>query len=174
MKNFLIKVILVLITGSLAGGSLFYFWKNKYVFSKDQPAIEEVLSGRSKNMDIEKAKAEDDKKIFDQRAAIINYVEKNINKISSEKPASGLVWRSVKIWFIDDNDFYVDYMDELLNTRRLLISQSFDGPAAEYEVLGFFVPGENGWVLKTGKDIGGTTSLKLYEKNEENNEWVEK
>ncbi|MDP3057306.1 MAG: hypothetical protein Q8N37_02175 [bacterium] len=170
MKNFLIKIIAVSIIGSLAGGSLFYLWKNKYAFSKDQIIIEEDLSNKIEKKDSQKM--EDDKKISDGIAAIINYVEKNINKISPEKPASGLTWRSVKIWFIDDKNFYVDYNDEVLNARRVLMSQSVSGPAAEYKVLGFFIPGENGWILKSGKDIGGATSLKLYEKNETSSEWI--
>lgn len=172
MKKFLIKIIIVLVAGSLAGGSLFYFWKSKYVFSRDQIAPEEELSGR--NGKIDREKEENDRKISDGRAVIINYAEKNINKISPEKPDNGLVWRAVKIWFIDDKNFYVDYRDEVLTTRRVLMSQMFDGPAAEYKILGFFVPGENGWILKTGKDIEGTVSLKLYEKNEQNNEWTVK
>lgn len=172
MKKFLIKIIIVLITGSLVGGSLFYFWKSKYALSKDQVLPDTEISGESRKIDTEKA--ENEKKISDGRAAIINYIEKNINKISPEKTVNGLVWRAVKIWFIDDKNFYVDYKDEVSTTRRVLISQSFAGPAAEYEVLGFFIPGENGWVLKTGKDLSGTTSLKLYEKNEQSNEWTAK
>ena len=170
MKKFLIKIIIVLITGSLAGGSLFYLWKNKYAFSKDKNIISEDAGGGIEKADLQKA--EDEKKISDGRAAIINYAEKNINKISPEKAARGLTWRAEKIWFIDDKNFYVDYKDEISTTRRLLIAQSIAGPAAEYEVLGFFIPGENGWVLKFGKDIGSAAPLKLYEKNDENNEWV--
>ncbi len=170
MKKFLIKIIIVLIIGSLAGGSLFYFWKNKYAHSENQIIAEEEPGEKSEKTDVEKS--EGDKKIFDTRAAIINYAEKNINKISPEKPASGLAWQAIKIWFIDDKNFYADYKDEVSNTRRVLISQSVAGPAAEYEVLGFFVPGKNGWVLKSGKDIGGATFLKLYEKNEQSNEWI--
>lgn len=172
MKKFLIKIIIVLFIGSLAGVSLFYFWKNKYAHYENQIIVEAELSDKGGKSDLQKL--EGDKKISDGRAAIINYVEKNINKISPEKPASGLVWRSVKIWFIDDNNFYVDYKDEVSNTRRVLIFQTNAGPAAEYEILGFFVPGENGWILKSGKDIGGSASLKLYEKNEETEEWIAK
>lgn len=172
MNKFLIKIIIVLIAGFSAGGSLFYFWKNKYAFPQNQIIIEKELSGKGEETDLQKA--ESDKKISDGRAAIINYAEKNINKISPEKPVSGLAWQAIKIWFIDDKNFYVDYKDEVSNSRRVLVSQVNAGPAAEYEILGFFVPGENGWILKSGKDIGGETFLKLYEKNEQNNEWTAK
>lgn len=172
MKKFLIKIVVALVIGSLAGGSLFYLWKNKYAFSKNQIIPEEELNNKAEEKYLQKA--ESDKKISDARAAIINYAEKNINKISPEKPAFGLVWRIAKIWFIDDKNFYADYKDEVSNTRRLLISQSIAGPAAEYEILGFFVPGESGWVLKSGKDIGSAASLKLYEKNEQTGEWTVK
>lgn len=170
MKKFFKKIIIILIIGSLTGGSLFYFWKNKYAHSKDRIILEDNLIGKNKKIDLQKAGI--DKKISDGRAVIINYIEKNINKISPEKPALGLTWRAVKIWFIDDKNFYVDYKDEVSNTRRMLMSQIIDGPAAEYEILGFFIPGENGWILKSGKDLKSAESLKLYEKNEETNEWV--
>ncbi|MBU4339112.1 hypothetical protein KKB43_01240 [Patescibacteria group bacterium] len=172
MKKFLIKIIIVLFIGSLAGGSLFYFWKNKYAHSENQIIAEAELSDKGGKGDLQKP--EGDKKISDTRAAIINYAEKNINKISPEKPSSGLVWRLAKIWFIDDKNFYVDYKDEVSNARRVLMSQANDGPAAEYEILGFFVPGENGWILKSGKDIGEAASLKLYEKNKATGEWTAK
>jgi len=170
MKKFLIKIIIVLITGSLAGGSLFYFWKSKYALSKNQAITKGELSNKVENKNLQKPEV--DKKIPDGRAEIINYAEKNINKISPERPALGLVWQAVKIWFIDDKNFYVDYKDEVSNTRRVLISQSNTGLAAEYKILGFFVPGENGWILKSGKDIAGSAPLKLYEKSEESNEWI--
>lgn len=172
MKKFLIKVIAVVITGSLAGGSLFYLWKNKYASSKDQIIVGEELNKKTEKNNTEKI--ESDKKISDTKAEIIDYIEKNINKISLEKPARGLMWRPVKIWFIDEQNFYVDYKDEVSNTRRILLFQSVAGPAAEYKVLGFFIPGENGWILKSGKDIIGITSLYLYEKNEETGEWAAK
>jgi hypothetical protein len=170
MKNFLKKVIIVLITGSLLGGLVFYFWKNKFVLPGDQIITEEALSKETEKVDLKKA--ESDKKISDGRVEIINYTENNINKISPEKPASGLIWHSAKVWFVDDKNFYVDYKDEISNTRRLLVSQVMGGPAAEYEILGFFIPGDNGWVLKSGKDIQGVTSLKLYEKNDATGEWA--
>lgn len=172
MKKFLLKIIAALIIGSLTGGLIFYFWKYKYVFSKNEIPMENIISGIKDNQDIQKAAS--DKNISDARAAMINYVDKNINKISPEKPAKGLAWQVIKIWFIDDKNFYVDYKDEVSNTRRLLISQSVGGPSAEYEILGFFIPGDNGWKLKTGKDAEGTTFFKLYVKNEENNEWMAK
>lgn len=172
MKKVFKKIIIVLIAGSLLGGSLFYFWKNKYALSNNQIIVEQALSkGKEKE---DRQKTEIDKKILDGRAETINYMEKNINKISPEKPASGLLWQFVKIWFIDDKNFYADYKDELSNTRRLLISQAMSGPAAEYEILGFFIPGESGWVLRSGKDIEGVTPLALYEKNKETGEWTAK
>lgn len=172
MNKFLVKVIAVLAIGYLAGGSLFYFWKNKYALLGNPIIKEEELSDNGGKAGL--GKAEGDKKVLDGRAEIINYIENNINKISPEKPASGLAWRAVKIWFIDDKNFYADYKDEVSNTRRALMSQLIAGPAAEYEVLGFFIPGENGWILKSGKDIEGAASLKLYERNEETGEWAVK
>lgn len=170
MKKFLIKTIAVLITGSLLGGSLFYFWKNKYAFSKNKIGAEEKASDKTGKA--EAKKEENDKKIPDGKAEIIGYIEKNITKISPQKPLSGLAWKAVKIWFIDDKNFYVDYKDGALNIRRVLVNQSTGGPGAEYEVLGFFVPGESGWTLKSGKDIAGSSFPKLYEKNEQNDEWT--
>ncbi len=172
MNKFLIKIIIVIIIGSLTGVSLFYFWKNKFAFSKNEVMVEKEPDNKIKKKDLQNE--ENDKKISDTRAVTINYLEKNINKISPEKSTSGLAWHSVKIWFIDDNNFYVDYKDELSSARRVLIFRSNDGLAAEYEVLGFFVPGENGWILKSGKDMEGVTTLKLYERNEETGEWTVK
>ena len=174
MNIFFKKIIIVLIAGSLAGGSLFYFWKSKNAPSENQTVAvaEEDLSKKDETKDLQNT--EDNKRISDGRAEIVNYVEKNISKISPEKPAIGLTWRAIKIWFIDNKDFYVDYKDEVSNTRRVLISQSVAGPTAEYEVLGFFIPGENGWMLKSGKDISGTVSLVLYEKSDEAGEWAAK
>ncbi len=172
MKNFFTKVILILTIGSLFGWSLFCFWKNKYAYSENAFFIEEKEENKISAEEIQKNLA--DKKIHDGRAEIINYIEKNINKISPQKAGSGMLWHPIKIWFIDDKNFYVDYKDDLSNIRRMLIFQFMEGPRAEYEILGFFIPGENGWILKSGKDIEGSSALKLYEKNEETEEWIAK
>lgn len=170
MNRFFKKIIAALVIGSLLGGLIFYFWKNKFVAKKNETMVEEKTE-----VTIRKSEAlntDNKKKISGDKEEIINYIEKNINKISPEKPVAGSMWNPIKIWFIDDSNFYVDFRDESLILRRVLLYRSMGGPRAEYEILGFFVPGDSGWVLKSGKDIASSVSLKLYEKNEQSGEWI--
>lgn len=161
-----------MIAGILTGTLAFYAWKDKYKLNESQIGINAMNSSNAEKID--SAKTEADKKIFDGRAAIISYIEKNISRLSPERSANNLTWRATKIWFIDEKNFYVDYKDEVSTTRRLLMSQTVDGPAAEYKIIGYFTPGDKGWNLKSGKDAEGAVALKLYEKNEQSNEWVAK
>lgn len=170
MKNFAGKILIAIIAGFLIGGISFYFWKSKYALPAQFAATEKKDDLKSVKDAEEKANRA--KILESNQAEIIGYVEKNIDKLSGEKPVSGDKWSAVKIWFIDDKNFYVDYNDIAFNLRRILVFRPIGGKGAIYEVKGRFLPGENGWVLKSGTDISGATPARLYEKSEGGNEWI--
>jgi len=170
MKNFAAKIFIVIIAGFLIGGTSFYFWKSKY-------ALPVQFAAAGKTDALQSAKDTEEKaslaKIQESnQAEIISYVDKNINKLAGEKSASGDNWSAVRIWFIDENNFYVDYKDIASNLRRILVFRPVGGKGAIYEIRGRFLAGENGWVLKSGTDISGASPTRLYEKSGQNNEWI--
>lgn len=173
MEKFLLKIIVVIFVGSLIGGATFYFWKNKYIV----PVSKEDISRSLKNEQKENSAISGlgDKKIVNSNEAeIISYIEKNINYLVARGPVVGEKWHPVKIWIIDDKNFYVDYKSDTNGLGRILISQLSRGVGASYEVIGHFIPGEKGWILESGKDIASTTPTRLYEKNEQSDEWTVK
>lgn len=179
MKNFFAKIISVIVCGSLIGGTLFYFWKNKYAAPAKVEATAEktggIKEGENPKSSAENAKqksGEGDKIADGRQAEIISYIEKNINNLAGQKPSMGGNWHASKIWFIDEKNFYVDYKDDAANLRRILVFQAASGRDAVYEVLGHFAPGDSGWVLESGKDMADKTPFRLYEKNEQIGEWA--
>lgn len=170
MKNFAIKFFIVIIAGILIGGISFYLWESKYALPVQFAAAGKTdISQSAKDAEEEANRA---KILESDRAEIISYVEKNIDKLAGEKPVSGDSWTAVRIWFIDENNFYVDYKDIASNLRRILVFRPVGGKEAIYEVRGRFLPGENGWVLQSGADISGASPVRLYEKSEQDNEWI--
>jgi len=173
MEKFLLKIIVVIFVGSLIGGAAFYFWKNKYII----PASKEAIGRSSRNEQKENlaTSGSGNKKITNSNEAeIISYIEKNINRLVARGPVVGEKWHPVKIWIIDDKNFYVDYKSDANGLGRILILQLSRGAGASYEVIGHFIPGEKGWILESGKDIASTAPIRLYEKNEQSDEWTVK
>lgn len=170
MKKIVTKIFIAFIAGGLIGGISFYLWQKKYVLPVPAIAIEKSPDAISQKEAEEKAIRENIAR--SNQSEIISYIEKNINRLSDEKPASGGSWNASKLWFIDDKNFYVDYKDIVYNTRRILVFQAIGGKSAVYEVIGRFVPGESGWVLKSGKDIANANPTMFYEKNEQTGEWI--
>lgn len=174
MKKILIKIIAVIIAGLAIGAAGFYFWKDNYVTQADVSTVADGVK-KEKNDKALILQAENDaekEKDRKNEAQIISYIEKNISKITGLRISSAQKLMPIRIWFIDSAKFYVDYKDGKLNLRRILINQLLSGNQASYEVLGYFAPGDNGWVLESGRDIEGTVPARLYEKNEETGEWV--
>jgi hypothetical protein len=170
MRNLAVKIFIIIVIGLFIGAVSFYFWKSKYVLPAQFAAAE-------KKDDLENAKDAEEKAnrakaLESNQAEIIGYIEKNIDKLSGEKPVSGDKWSAIRIWFIDDKNFYVDYKDIAFNLRRILVFRPVGGKGAIYEVKGRFLPGENGWILKSGIDISSATPARLYEKSEQSNEWI--
>ncbi len=165
-----------MIAGSIIGAAGFYFWKNNYVTRADISAVadnsvkekgDKALVSQAEN-DAEKEKKKKNE------AQVISYVERNISKITELRIGSARKLTPVRIWFIDGANFYVDYKDSNLILRRILVNQLYRGNQSSYEVLGYFTPGDKGWVLESGRDIEGAIPARLYEKNEETGEWVVK
>lgn len=160
----------------MIGTAGFYFWKGKYVSFADVSMISDAAD-KEKNDKALILQAKNDaerKKIENNEAQIISYIEKNINKITGLRIASAQKLTPVRIWFIDSVNFYVDYKDSALNLKRILVNQISGGNQLLYEVLGYFAPGDKGWVLESGRDREGAVPVKLYEKNEETGEWIVK
>ena len=73
-----------------------------------------------------------------------------------------------RFWFVGETDTYVEYRDGK-GFRRMLITfppsvEAAGGATAQYDALGYFVPGENGWILTIGQDkVFGGKQFHLYE-----------
>lgn len=90
------------------------------------------------------------------------YLEKHLNEIAPEKAPSGQEWKAQEIDLIDDSHFYVTYTSDKVN-RRLLLEKRQSG----WEILGYFKPGKDIWLLASGKDPYFSAPLTIYKKNSE-------
>ncbi len=104
-----------------------------------------------------------------KRVESMEYVSENISNISPRDPILGGSWQATRFWFVDDENFYVEYEDGRI-LRKVLISEVDDS----YTVTGYFEPGENDWNLVEGKDPYFGTQLDLYEFSGKANAWVKR
>ncbi len=109
------------------------------------------------------------------RKEIIADVSERIAEISPVKPVLGGNWYVTRFWFIQDSnkDFYVEYEDGHI-LRQILIEAKKKEGKLNYEVIGYFEPGETTWDLKKGEDKFFGSLLDLYEYNEELEEWIKR
>lgn len=109
------------------------------------------------------------------REEIIADISERIAEISPVKPVLGGNWYVTRFWFIQDSnkDFYVEYEDGHI-LRQILIEAKKKEGELNYEVIGYFEPGETTWDLKKGEDKFFGSLLDLYEYNEELDSWIKK
>lgn len=104
------------------------------------------------------------------RKAVITYISQNISRLSPASAVLGGTWFVTRLWFADDSHVYVEYEDGHI-LRQILVTVSQSG---EYQVTGYFEPGESGWNLVEGEDPSFGAPLDLYEYNETIREWVKR
>ena len=109
------------------------------------------------------------------REELMNDCMTKIGEISPVRPILGGEWRINRFWFPRDldEDFYIEYEDGH-NLRQVLVSAAMVNNILNYEIVGYFEPGENNWKLKQGEDKFFGEHLDLYEYNEELEKWVKK
>jgi len=100
----------------------------------------------------------------------IDYVGKNIAGLSPEKPVLGGKWYVIRFWFVKDNAAYVEYEDGHI-LREILVEGEGSGGEADYKVAGYFEPGANEWILKSGDDPYFGKLRELYEWDDISKNW---
>lgn len=157
-------------------------------FQTREVEVQGVLGqGAAKEMKVSQIRCagrETDKSTADNRAKILNYISANINSIAPEK-APKQKWVASSVVMLDEKDFYVDYYDtieddensdlELDTTHRVLLEiASGENGNFDAKVLAYWVPGEEDFTLKQGKDkfenIDETT-LPSYSYDSDDNSW---
>jgi len=109
----------------------------------------------------------------------LNYISYNIADISPIKPVLGGSWHVVRMWaaeetiYSQDIQLYAEYEDGHI-MRKVLLTVSVGGGETAHKVEAVFEPGEADWQIIQGEDIAFGKSLFLYEKNDQNGEWVKK
>lgn len=102
---------------------------------------------------------------------MMNYISDNIEELSPVEPVLAGQWQVIRFWFVADYDFYVEYEDGHI-LRQIFISARGRDVDVQYNVIAYFEPGENEWVLKKGEDIMYGKETILFERDEETNMWV--
>ncbi|MFA6193544.1 MAG: hypothetical protein WC726_01640 [Parcubacteria group bacterium] len=157
-------------------------------FQTREVEVQGVLGqGVAKEMKVSQIRCagkETDKSASDNRAKILNYISANISSIAPEK-APKQKWVASSVIVLDEKDFYVDYYDtieddensdlELDTTHRVLLEMnSGENGKFNAKVLAYWVPGEEDFMLKQGKDkfenIDETT-LPSYSYDSDDNSW---
>ncbi|MFH0929658.1 MAG: hypothetical protein V1814_00200 [Candidatus Moraniibacteriota bacterium] len=158
-------------------------------FQTREAEVQGVLSrqGAVKEMkvfQIRCAGEETDKSAVDNRAKILNYISANISSIAPEK-APKQKWVAYSVVILDEKDFYVDYYDtieddensdlELDTTHRVLLEITpGEGGNFSAKVLAYWIPSEEDFVLKQGKDKFENVdefSLPSYSYDYEDDSW---
>lgn len=152
MKKYLISIVILIIIGL----GIFFLAKDSDLFVKNN-------SEPNDNFQEEQLNCQE----------IMKDVANKIGEISPEKPVLGGNWYVVRFWFISnsDKDFYVEYEDGHI-LRRMLLNAEKKNNEFNYDVVGYFEPGETTWELKKGEDPFFGETLILYEYNEETALWV--
>ncbi len=107
------------------------------------------------------------------RQAVMNDLSGKIIQLSPVKPVLGGNWFVDRFWFANDNDVYIEYEDGHILARILISVEGQEGNL-KYNVVGYFEPGENDWILKQGKDTMLGKRLDLYEFDQVKGQWVKK
>lgn len=102
--------------------------------------------------------------------AIMDYIEKNVNELSSSTPASG-IWKVKRFWFTSANSVYVEYSSNG-ELKQMLIQIEGDKDSPMYTRKALFGSGESSWVLEDGEDSEFGKSRELYERT--GDQWVKK
>lgn len=102
---------------------------------------------------------------------IITYATANIDELSPVEPVLGGKWQVVRFWFVADYDFYVEYEDGHI-LRQILICARGTDAKPQFNVVAYFEPGENEWLLKKGEDIMYGSETTLYEKDIRTGQWA--
>jgi len=157
-------------------------------FQTREVEVQGVLNqGAAKEMRVSQVRCagkETDKSTADNRAKILNYISANISSIAPEK-APKQKWVAFSVVILDEKDFYVDYYDtieddensdlELDTTHRVLLEiNSGENGNFDAKVIAYWVPGEEDFTLKQGKDkfenIDETT-LPAYSYDSDDDSW---
>ncbi len=156
---------------------IIFYWQN--IKEMVGPIAEEVgksteTGDGSQNGKIEPTPAETKTpagKVNLSRAGFMDYVSKNIAELSPEKPVLGGKWYVIRFWFVKDGAAYVEYEDGHI-LRQILVEQKegIEGKS-EYKVAGYFEPGANEWILKSGDDPYFGKLKELYEWDDINKVW---
>lgn len=89
-------------------------------------------------------------------------IEDQISDIAPEAPSVGGTWVVTRFEFADPHYVYVDYEDGH-DMRRVLLQYGI-GPGLDYEVLGYFEPGDyTDWELVSGDDEASSFSKTVFE-----------
>lgn len=177
-KALLFIVVLIILIAAWVGS---YWLKNKQwpwaelknaINKVNQPAQEtKNQETQNQNAQIEKSLEEKKAELF--RQGTMNDLATKIGALSPVKPVLGGIWHITRFWFADDRNLYIEYEDGHI-MGRILVAVSGAEEKPEYKVIGYFEPGENDWILKTGKDTMAGKELDLYEYNTDNKEWAKK
>jgi len=154
MKKYFILIFILIVVGL----GIFFLVKNSDFFIKNNS---------ESNSDIQEEQLDCQE--------IMNDVESKIGDISPEKPVLGGNWHVIRFWFVgsDNKNFYVEYEDGHI-LRRILLGVERESNKFNYDLIGYFEPGEATWDLKKGDDPFFGETLTLYEYDEETARWVKK
>lgn len=150
----------------------FFIWTEKEIFWPEIPETEIEPESKVKESKMAPAeRAEEESQLTLKIEEIMGYVDDNISELSPVKPSSGKEWQVVRFWFVNNYDFYVEYEDGQI-LRQILISARGRDVKPIYNVIAYFEPGENEWILKKGNDIMFGKESILYEKDSQTNKWI--
>ena len=169
-------VIIGLITGVvLAGGVYYYLANNKTTINNVSPyphsSSTNQISTTTPSVSTNQLNSE---KFF---LAAIKYSVNHLDKLSPTKAPTNQKWQAQFFWFSSNSsDFYIEYSTPDHSVwRKILVRAKGTNGTIDYQTIGYFEGGENGYSLKTGQDtLRNQRRLILYQFNSKTKAWERK
>ncbi len=156
---------------------IIFYWQNiKEVVGPFTEKIEksggenkELSNGKTEPTPTQTPSATQESKF--SREEFMDYVSKNISSLSPEKPVLGGKWYVIRFWFVKEKAAYVEYEDGHILRQVLIEEKEGSDGKADYKVVGYFEPGANEWILKSGDDPYFGKLREVYEWDDISKAW---
>jgi len=104
------------------------------------------------------------------RQSVMKVLESSLKNVVAQTFPIGEEIQIQRFWFANEGNVYVDYKDD--GQPREVLIEILNRGRLNFRAVGYFLPGEGGWVLKKGEDkIFANPQRYLYEFNPHEGLW---
>ncbi|HHD92333.1 MAG TPA: hypothetical protein ENL06_01755 [Candidatus Portnoybacteria bacterium] len=177
------SIIIGLITGVVLAGGVYYYLANNqttinnvspYPQSSSTNQISTTTPSTETNQHSSNTNQLNSEKFF---LTAIKYSVSHLDKLSPTKAPTSQKWQAQFFWFSSNSsDFYIEYSTPDHSVwRKILVRVKVTNGTIDYQTIGYFEGGENGYYLISGQDtLKSQSKLILYYFSSKTNSWEKK